>query len=254
VDIIISRRSNTEFLDKTVKPPSFTISRISLQPPSSLTKPHHTPTKSTVIGKLRFLTALAVSPRKDWLVAIDGDKVFTWPLSSTAPANAMRIYSSPENLTCLAFHPSENYFATGDAIGQIRLWYCLQNPSSSPAAVATSKQAQRSQTKVMHWHAHAVASLTFTPNGAYLLSGGEEAVLVIWELASGGFKKEFVPRVGSAIEWVSTNLGLQLHGQVGTLEYVLGLEDGTTVVVNAATLKVSKSFSGLKLSECCGLL
>ena len=30
----------------------------------------------------------------------------------------------------------------------------------------------------MHWHAHAVGALCFSPDGNFLLSGGQEAVLV----------------------------------------------------------------------------
>jgi NET1-associated nuclear protein 1 (U3 small nucleolar RNA-associated protein 17) len=45
-----------------------------------------------------------------------------------------------------------------------------------------------------HWHAHAVQAIAFTPTGAQLLTGGEENVLVKWEVETG--RKDFVPRLG----------------------------------------------------------
>jgi NET1-associated nuclear protein 1 (U3 small nucleolar RNA-associated protein 17) len=147
-------------------------------------------------------------------------------------------YVSPERLTCLAFHPSEEYFATGDGKGVIRLWYCLNDE----LAVHTKGVEKKTQTSSMHWHAHAVSTLTFTSNGAYLLSGGEEAVLVIWQLHTG--RKEFVPRLGSAINTVAV-----ARSKTGEEEYLLGLADATYVFVNAGSLKISRSYSRVKIGE-----
>jgi NET1-associated nuclear protein 1 (U3 small nucleolar RNA-associated protein 17) len=46
-----------------------------------------------------------------------------------------------------------------------------------------------------HWHSHAVASVVFNSDGTYMLSGGEEAVLVIWQLETGA--KRTLPRLGA---------------------------------------------------------
>jgi NET1-associated nuclear protein 1 (U3 small nucleolar RNA-associated protein 17) len=142
----------------------------------------------------------------------------------------------------LAFHPSEDYFATGDDKGNIRLWYCL-NEQVAATAVGVEKRAQ---TTTLHWHAHAVASITFTPNGAYLLSGGAESVLVIWQLHTG--KKEFVPRVGAPITTISIVAGRQSE------EYLLSLADATFTFVSAATLKISRSYARIKLGTRFSLL
>lgn len=92
----------------------------------------------------------------------------------------------------------------------------------------------------LDWHAHAVSSIAFTSNGAYLLSGGEESVLVIWQLHTG--KKEFVPRVGAPIKTVALST-------VGGSEeeYLLGLADATYVFISAGALKISRSYSRIKL-------
>ena len=46
----------------------------------------------------------------------------------------------------------------------------------------------------MHWHAHAVNALAFNSDGTYLLSGGDEAVLVVWQLSTGD--RRYFPRLG----------------------------------------------------------
>ena len=135
----------------------------------------------------------------------------------------------------MAFHPFEDYFATGDQKGVIRLWYCL----NENLAVNVKGVEKRTQTMSFHWHAHAVSSIAFTSNGAYLLSGGEEAVLVIWQLHSG--KKEFVPRLGAPINTLGVSRG------PGEESYLVGLADATYSFINPGSLRISRSYSGIKL-------
>ncbi|PFH49807.1 hypothetical protein AMATHDRAFT_146767 [Amanita thiersii Skay4041] len=194
------------------------------------------PRKSPVIlaiGKTRFPTGLAFSPTGTWLVATAGHKVYV-AQSASFKAGFVK-YVSPEHLTCLAFHPFDDYFATGDKKGVVRLWYCL----NENIAVNIRDVEKRTQTMSLHWHAHAVTSIAFTTNGAYLLSGGEEAVLVIWQLHTG--TKEFVPRLGAPISTVSVSKAS------GDEEYLVGLADATYCFVRQETLRISRSYAGIKL-------
>jgi len=202
-------------------------------------KDDHTsqPTRIQPVGKTRSVTGLAVSPNGAWLVATAGHKVHIAKTSSLS--TGFTKYVSPERLTCLAFHPFEEYFATGDDKGSIRLWYCLNDN----LAVSARGVEKRTQTASFHWHAHAVSSVTFTPNGAYLLSGGEEAVLVIWQLHTG--KKEFVPRVGAPISTVSIS-----RSRISEEEYLLGLADSTYTFISSASLKITRSHSRIKIGTC----
>lgn len=189
------------------------------------------------IGKTRSPSGLAFSVNGSWIVASAGHTVYV-AKSSALDAGFVK-YVSPERLTCLAMHPSEDYFATGDEKGNIRIWYCLNSKVAGSKGVE-----QRSQTTSLHWHAHAVSALAFTPNGAYLLSGGEEAVLVLWQVHSG--KKEFVPRVGSPISTISICQGPNNE------EYLLGLNDGTFSFVSSSTFRITRSFSQIKIGACQG--
>lgn len=208
--------------------------RVTLRPSrATIDKPVHKPAEILKVGKMRATTGLAISPSGAWLVATGGPKAYV--CSTASLGSGFTKFVSTELLTCLAFHPSEEYFATGDQKGQIRLWYCLNSVQVS----SRSQGEQRALTTTLHWHAHAVSSITFTPNGSYLLSGGEEAVLVIWQLHTG--KREFVPRVGAPIVGVAV-ASLQSYEE----EYLLLLSDGTVSFVGSGTLHVSRSFSRIK--------
>ncbi|KAJ7070869.1 WD40 repeat-like protein [Mycena amicta] len=188
----------------------------------------------TPVGKTRQPSGLAFSPSGSWLVATAGHKAYV--ASTTALRAGFTKYVSPERLTCLAFHPSEEYFATGDEKGNIRLWYCLTDQLPAKAQGVEKK----TQTSSLHWHAHAVSSIAFTSNGAYLLSGGEESVLVIWQLHTG--KREYIPRLGSPIKTISVAKSAGREE-----EYLLGLADATYAFVSAAALKLTRSYSRFKL-------
>lgn len=192
------------------------------------------PMEVVPVGKTRFPTGLAISPDGAWLVATAGHKVYV--AKTTSLSSGFTKYVSPERLTCMAFHPIEEYFATGDEKGVIRLWYCLNDN----LAVNVRGVEKRTQTRSFHWHAHAVSSVKFTPNGAYLLSGGEESVLVIWQLYSG--KKEFIPRLGAPISTLSIS-----RSNLGEEEYLIGLADATYTFVSSSSLKVTRSYSRIKI-------
>ena len=211
--------------------------RVSLKPSEDTVEASLQKTSAiTPIGKTRFPTGLAFSASGDWLVATAGHKAYV--VNSSSLGDGFTKYVSPEKLTCLATHPVDDYFATGDVKGNIRIWYCLNRD----LPVNATGVEKKSDTTSLHWHAHAVSSLTFTSNGAYLLSGGEEAVLVVWQLRTG--RKEFVPRVGAPIRTVSLSNPVN-----GDPEYLLGLADATYTFVNADSLKVSRSYSRIKLGE-----
>lgn len=87
-------------------------------------------------------------------------------------------------------------------------------------------------TAVMHWHSHAVSATAISADGSYLISGGEEAVLVIWQLRTG--HKGFLPRLGAPISSLAvfggttdSNLG------PGGEAYAVGLLDSSLILVDS---------------------
>ncbi|KAG0379289.1 hypothetical protein BGX24_000977 [Mortierella sp. AD032] len=138
-----------------------------------------------------------------------------------------RTYLTPDRITALAFHPTEGCIATGDERGRITLWYCF------------GKNVDRPVTTSMHWHAHKVADLAFTSDGTYLLSGGEESVLVIWQLGTG--HKQFLPRLGSEIKHITVS--------PDDAFYAMGHQDNSVNVIRAVDLKIKTAVQGLKFSH-----
>lgn len=221
--------------------------------------------KQVRLGKCKDALAISVSGDGNSVVVIGRKKIHIAQIGeskrsvvSKAPFISFEglpstTYYREITFTTVVCHPTESYFATGDTRGSIRLWYILNEESLATLRVAT-EQTKESGKKgnanvvpstamsVLHWHAHAVSSLAFTPNGAYLLSGGEEAVLVIWQIASR--HKEFVPRIGAPIEALTV-----INGASGQQEFVARLKDGAIVFVGAGTLKVVRTIAGVKSSE-----
>jgi NET1-associated nuclear protein 1 (U3 small nucleolar RNA-associated protein 17) len=63
--------------------------------------------------------------------------------------------------------------------------------------------------KLLKWHIDQVRSLQFTPDSAYLLSGGLEKVLVFWHLETD--KNQFLPRLNGSIERISLDNNKNNH-------------------------------------------
>ena len=106
---------------------------------------------------------------------------------------------------CVAFDAAEERVAAGDVSGRISIWNAYPAAVASSAATsapapqqqaaagggAPHKQQQQHARKggagrgdpgltkqTLHWHSGPVRGLSFGREGAYLLSGGDEAVLV----------------------------------------------------------------------------
>ncbi|KAJ5079056.1 wd repeat-containing protein [Anaeramoeba ignava] len=116
--------------------------------------------------------------------------------------NSRAILKHRTQILSINFHPFiVGKIATGSKNGHIRIWenpFQIQqskNPTENPKKYKNELEEKNKYQK-LHWHAHDVSSLMFTEDGKYLLSGGEESVLVIWQLETG--KKNFIPRIGTS--------------------------------------------------------
>ncbi|KAI0686656.1 WD40 repeat-like protein [Cytidiella melzeri] len=236
VCVALSKKTKKLNVNKNpTKEDNAVVMRVSLIPTNATARlPVQQPSETRHVGKARAPSALAFSPSGSWLVAIGAHKAYV--ARTTNLQSGFTKLISPDKLTCLAFHPTEEYFATGDTRGLVRLWYCLND--NIPSGV--SGVEKKAPTTTLHWHAHPVASIAFTANGAYLLSGGDEAVLVIWQLHTG--RKEFVPRVGAPISTVTLSTS-----NSNEEEYLLGLADASFVFVRSGTLRLGKTIARVKL-------
>eukprot|EP00916_Digyalum_oweni_P023437 GHVL01038880.1.p1 GENE.GHVL01038880.1~~GHVL01038880.1.p1 ORF type:complete len:866 (+),score=187.52 GHVL01038880.1:91-2688(+) len=105
-----------------------------------------------------------------------------------------------ENITCIAMNHNTKSLACGFEIGSIRVWRIL-----NLKCLFWSDEKYIPNFCRLHWHSHAVSSLEYSDNGAYLLSGGEEGVLVAWSSSSytDQYRKHFLPRLSGPILYIT---------------------------------------------------
>ncbi|KRZ73704.1 WD repeat-containing protein 75 [Trichinella papuae] len=94
-------------------------------------------------------------------------------------------------------HPTEPILATGSLNGEISVWYRIF-------------QHQLSCT-ICHWHPYVVNHLVIRANS--LLSGGQEQVLVKWDLRdlNGRHGKSFCARLHSAVKWITISPNSEMY-------------------------------------------
>jgi WD40 repeat protein len=144
-------------------------------------------------------------------------------------SRGVTVHRAPRLLSCVALHPLDGYVTVGELEGQmvthflpeLTATYSPTAPATAPAPAAPatgsllaapgSASARRTE---VHWHAHAAWAAAYAPDGSFLLTGGEESTLVLWQIpsaAAGGSsgpskdKKSmtFVPRLGSPVRSIA---------------------------------------------------
>ncbi|KAI4718709.1 WD40 repeat-like protein [Aureobasidium sp. EXF-10727] len=100
----------------------------------------------------------------------------------------------------------------------------------------SSKNAESLTPRNLHWHREAVATVKWSKDGNYLVSGGRETVLVLWQLATG--KKQFLPHLTAEIERLTVSPN-------GT-SYAIQLADNSIMILSTTELKPTANFAGLQ--------
>ncbi|WVR05059.1 hypothetical protein IAU60_002071 [Kwoniella sp. DSM 27419] len=227
-----------------------------------------------LVGKLSAPpAALTISPRGTYLVALAANKAYTYRMPVPTPSSASDPWDarptcvkfvSDQTFTCGRFCPEkslataseEEWFATGDEKGVIRLWHGLaqafrQVDAAAAATIGGSGEShkalnpemeKRLPTTSLHWHAHAVSAIAFTPSGSQLLSVGEESVLVQWHLASG--KREYIPRLGGR---PIISLAVRNGSPGAEEEWWMTLADGAVIRVGASSNHIANVGQGIRL-------
>lgn len=199
------------------------------------------------------LVARAVSPKSasSIVAAVCGKSLFV----VESPAGRVRRLQHSDRITSLAVHPQDPYVATGDAAGRITFWHCLARAVSAAAASTSGGRSGMAKavevgsgaggaapaadvaTTMLHWHAYRVRCLAFTHDGQYMQSGGEEAVLVSWQLRTGA--QSFLPRLGAPL----TALACSPDGAV----VAVALRDNSVCTVSLAANKQQWCMRGLAM-------
>lgn len=119
--------------------------------------------------------------------------------------------------------------ALGSSTGEI-LMYESVSPKDDSAAPALADP------RVLHWHRENVEALKWSQDGSYLISGGRETVLVLWQMATG--KKQFLPHLMAEIEQITVS--------PNGASYAIQLADNSVMVLSTSELKPVANFAGLQ--------
>jgi len=183
--------------------------------------------KCQKVMKINKYDYFEVSSNGKYIAIISENEVLL--LNSFNKSYIEKIIKHNEIITSFAFHPKNHYVVLGNNIGAITLIYCLGDYFNNNSYVEST----------MHWHSHGVRTMKFTADGYYLMSGGEEAVLVIWQLETR--KKSFIPRLGSPIQSISINNSNTL--------FATYLEDSTIHIITSSDMNIKQTFSGIKMAS-----
>ena len=164
--------------------------------------------------------------------------------------------------SALALAAQSGDVVTGHASGEIFVWHRLLDTeaphwaAAAKAAKKTGKGGKGGKNKagdsdaagpsasslvvcasLPHWHSHAVLTLALSEDGGLLLSGGEEAVLVVWQTKAGsGGERTYLPRLGAPV--VGAALAAQgAHSSTGVVACAVATADNCLKMVEAGSLR-----------------
>jgi NET1-associated nuclear protein 1 (U3 small nucleolar RNA-associated protein 17) len=89
----------------------------------------------------------------------------------------------------------------------------------------------------LHWHRGPVNAVRWSKDGNYIISGGDESVMVLWQLDTG--RKQFLPHLSSPI----CNIVVSTTGKA----YIVKLADNCIMVLSATELQPYVTITGLQL-------
>jgi NET1-associated nuclear protein 1 (U3 small nucleolar RNA-associated protein 17) len=162
----------------------------------------------------------------------DSDYVFV-EIPTVVPSTCVdaRVINAPPKSGKQTNQRAEIALAIGNAEGQIHLYTRFSE------LMTESGTASFPAPRVLHWHREPLSAVKFSRDGNYLISGGKETVLVLWQLETG--KKQFLPHLTAEVERIVVSPN-------GT-KYALQMGDNSIMVISTSELKAVANFAGLQL-------
>ncbi|KAL4994446.1 WD40-repeat-containing domain protein [Aspergillus recurvatus] len=116
--------------------------------------------------------------------------------------------------------------ALGGSDGSILIYHVLGSVIKNPP-------------RRLHWHRDPVTAVRWSKDGNYVLSGGHESVMVLWQLDTG--RKQFLPHLSSPI----CNIVVSESGN----SYAVRLADNRVVVLSARELQPMSTITSLQVAR-----
>ena len=98
-------------------------------------------------------------------------------------------------------------------------------------------RSEQLMSRRLHWHRNAVLAVKWSMDGNYLISGGQETVLILWQLDSG--RKDTLPHLGASIESIVVSPGGSSYG--------IRLADNSAMILSTSDMRPSFSVSGIQI-------
>ncbi|KAJ5312918.1 hypothetical protein PENANT_c018G01177 [Penicillium antarcticum] len=194
---------------------------------------------TTVLETNQKLNCIRVTHDGRVIVASDGQRLFMGTTSSAELGNLdtvqynWREATLPVNATCFDIRESVSIdLAVGESGGSILIY---QNVLNTLFGKETSDK--KSSPRKLHWHRGSVNTVRWSKDGNYIISGGQESVMVLWQLDTG--RKQFLPHLSSPI----CNIVISTSGS----SYVIKLADNSVMVMSTRELQPLATITGLQL-------
>lgn len=212
------------------------------------------------LAKVETPQSLVCSPSGGRVGIVDCRKIWVWKVPNKVIENArslkVTLLHHTKALQALAFDPTETVVAGSDDSGRTLIWKNVGEHTFNSAAPGLEEQMGHGQKNAgefdmnrgvrgdddaaalitHHWHSDEVNFLAFSVDGAYLFSGGKEAVFVMWQLETG--KRRFLPRLGSSLLYCANSSDASV--------YSVSCGDNTIKLVNIGMMSVIKTIQGIK--------
>ncbi|KAF5662319.1 small nucleolar ribonucleoprotein [Fusarium heterosporum] len=122
----------------------------------------------------------------------------------------------------------------GGARGSIFFYHDALARSQALAKSGSEKEPIQAQN--FHWHRRAVHALKWSRDGNYMISGGSENALVLWQMDTG--RKDFLPHLSGSVE----NVTVSANGSA----YVIHLDDNSVMIMSTAEMKPTAYIAGIQ--------
>ncbi|KAH8734906.1 WD40-repeat-containing domain protein [Ilyonectria robusta] len=122
----------------------------------------------------------------------------------------------------------------GGARGSIYLYHDVLARSIALGKPGSDKEMIQAQK--YHWHRKAVHALKWSRDGHYMISGGSENSLVLWQMDTS--RKDFLPHLSGSVE----NIVVSASGS----SYVIHLDDNSTMILSTAEMKPTAYIAGIQ--------
>ncbi|KAM0250571.1 hypothetical protein ACHAP5_002101 [Fusarium lateritium] len=171
----------------------------------------------------------------DNLAALDYE-IYTFDIPDLVSSLDLRVYPRPATSGKKSRQEASPVLdiIVGGARGSIFFYHDALARSQALAKSGSEKEPIQAQN--FHWHRRAVHALKWSRDGNYMISGGSENSLVLWQMDTG--RKDFLPHLSGSVE----NITVSSNGSA----YVVHLDDNSVMIISTAEMKPTAYIAGIQ--------